>query len=1649
MIANFWFLRKKNFFILPLFSILLFAQWVSGQTNPNPYEINTTIGRFELKAIEEKDFKPLKGGEFNGQYFRLVQFYQIPTETDRNRWASQGLIIADYLAANTYYVSIGKQFPLSQLKGFVRAIAPISSEFKKEALLYFKGIPAHASKENNQAQFILSYFKSLDAQTVMNDLKSKGVQILAHRDYSQQLDVLIDAAELDAITNLPYVQFIGAQPEPHTNETFDYRNSTSRANFLNSGYNGLNYNGEGVVIGVGEGDIIGGEIDFKGRISEVGSSGVSGGHKIESAQNACSAGNLDPANKNNAWGATLLSLPGGPDYSALYSSHNLRYTNHSYGFSISGGYDSSARNHDLRIAALPNHLVSYSCGNSGTDIGYAPYNFANWANITGQVKQNKNEIAIGALTPDDQITGFSSRGPMYDGRIIPQLVVEGGGGTSFASPKVVGDFAILAQVYKDKNAGSEPTSTLLRGIVMDTADDLGNPGPDYTHGFGRPNLRRAYNVINNHQTISGSIANGVTNNHAIVVPANTKQVRVMVIWPDVAAAVNASAAIVNNLDLVLKSPALTAYNPWILDSTPNAANLNMPATRGIDNLNTIEQVTVDNPEAGTWTVSLNGFNVPSGPQTYYVVYEFLSDELQITYPLENQKFVSGEEYYLRWDSFGGTGTFNLAYELNNSGTWIPIANGHDASSRVYKWIAPTVTGGINAVKFRVQRDGLTSVSAVNQIGRIPENFRITKVCGEVVTLKWSSVPNATSYKVYRLGVKYMEEVTSNITFSGASATLTGQSTVSSEYYAVSALTNTTEGQRTVAIEKVAGDANCSGISWTGTISTDWFTAGNWSTATLPTATDNVNILSSAPFQPNISADGAVCATLTINAGASITMSATTAYTLSVSGDWINNGTFNRGIGIVDFVNTLAYQEIGGTSTTAFYILKVTKGAQDKVLEVNSLISLNAPANPLNLVSGTFKLSSNSNITPFTTAASLSGVTGVWNNGGTITFGNFSWFLNSGLLRVSAGTTNLGTASGNTMTYLNNGLLTVEGGILNVAGRISPNSSISSCTVKITEGTVVVNKLGSTSTTRAPFEMTVNANFSFVGGTLIIPRASSNASDYLNLATSNVVSGGTLQIGDATTPVNQTIRINSTTPLYNLTVNAFNAPKAQLVANNLTIKNNLTIAGGTFDANGLDTSVRGNWTNNGTFLANVGKVVFDGVVNQNLSGSNATTFKGLTLNNASGLTLSGSVNASIDGQLTLTNGVLTTAGNKVIVTSNGNVVRTVGHVFGNLQKAFSNTNLVNTFEIGDEAVEKYAPVSISFASVTTAGNLTATTITGDHPAIGSSTLIANKSVNRYWTLQNSGIAFSNYNTVFDFLSSDKDAATSTVNLKCGNYSTNWNYPTMGSVGSTSAQVTQLSTFGAFQLAENCTNTSVTQTVSVCGSYTWPANNQTYSQSGTYHYTAVSADGCTNALTLQLTLVPCNPTVNVKLYVEGYYAENGFMKPVKFNQDGVSASSAVENITLELRNPTTYAIAGTTVAMLQTDGSVQFVMPNLNDGLYYLVLKTTNAIETWSVSPVSISNANPLFYDFTTAADKAYGNNLKELEPGIFGMYSGDVNQDGNIDAVDYSLWEQDANVFAFGLFATDLSGDGLVDPADYSIWEANSNNFIFAVYPTNP
>ena len=125
-------------------------------------------------------------------------------------------------------------------------------------------------------------------------------------------------------------------------------------------------------------------------------------------------------------------------------------------------------------------------------------------------------------------------------------------------------------------------------------------------------------------------------------------------------------------------------------------------------------------------------------------------------------------------------------------------------------------------------------------------------------------------------------------------------------------------------------------------------------------------------------------------------------------------------------------------------------------------------------------------------------------------------------------------------------------------------------------------------------------------------------------------------------------------------------------------------------------------------------------------------------------------------------------------------------------------------------------------------------------------------------------------------------------------------------------------------------------------------------------------------------------------------------------------------------------------MNTDGTVLCSFGTT--GTYYVVIKFRNGLETWSANPIAITVSGGL-YDFSSAVNKAFGDNQLEIEPGVFAIYSGDINQDGSIDAFDYLLLEPEIVQGNFGYLITDLNGDGVVDAFDFLVMDDNIVNGI--------
>src|SRR6185369_12947600 len=178
----------------------------------------------------------------------------------------------------------------------------------------------------------------------------------------------------------------------------------------------------------------------------------------------------------------------------------------------------------------------------------------------------------------------------------------------------------------------------------------------------------------------------------------------------------------------------------------------------------------------------------------------------------------------------------------------------------------------------------------------------------------------------------------------------------------------------------------------------------------------------------------------------------------------------------------------------------------------------------------------------------------------------------------------------------------------------------------------------------------------------------------------------------------------------------------------------------------------------------------------------------------------------------------TGANVLALGAAGTVTRTSGHIVGNLQKnVATGSNVTRTFEIGTGG--DYAPVTVLFASVTGTGNLTATTTAGDHPSLGTSGLNTSKSVNRYWNVTNSGVAFTTYSATLNFVAADIDPGSSTAAFAVRKLDSGvWSAPTVGTRTATSTQATGMTSFSDFAVGENTASHTIVASAGANGTIT---------------------------------------------------------------------------------------------------------------------------------------------------------------------------------------------------------------------------------------
>jgi hypothetical protein len=748
----------------------------------------------------------------------LVILHRVPAQEEIKILELHGLKLIEYIPHMAWTAEIYKpsatlaQFPI------IKALYSLAGRHRLSPELQSGNIPSHALRED-RVWVDVNTFSGYDAQTIEAEFQNQNWEVIK-RDISGDWWVLkIPVAEVSIPGTLPFVSYAAPIPPEGEPENYNARSGHRTANLQG---NGLAYDGRGISVMLQDDGPIGPHIDFAGRIGASYPTTNRGDHGDHVAGTIMGAGNRDPKARGMApaatvyvYGAAFEAYPGFDSIYSHYSKHGIRITSTSYSDGCNAGYSALSRKLDLQTAQFADLLHIFSAGNSGTSsCGFGAVGFGN---ITGGHKVAKNAITVANLDAYDQLSASSSRGPAKDGRLKPDISAVGTdvysttdpdnytlkSGTSMSCPGVSGTAAVLSHAFVDM-VGYRPAAGLLRNILLNAADDLGNPGPDFLHGFGRMNARQSLEIIQNTRFDSASVSNGDTSIFYIHVPAGLQQVRIMLTWDDPAAAVSAQRSLVNDLDLSVTDAAQRLQLPLVLDHTPSGVQ--MPAIQARDQLNNVEQIVLENPTPGNHEVLVSGYLIPSGPQKFYITYLFDQIAPRVAYPNGGEGFVPGEKEILRWDSPVRNTQTSLEYSTDSGQSWIPITT-VPAGRTYYEWTVPNVATGKALIKATQGVDSDISDQTFS-ILRVPAGLMVAKACVDSMELNWNQVSGANRYTIYKLGNEYMDSI-------GTSSTnkfvfKNGYHPYTSYWFAVSAHNTTTgaNSRRSAAIQKNAGISNC-------------------------------------------------------------------------------------------------------------------------------------------------------------------------------------------------------------------------------------------------------------------------------------------------------------------------------------------------------------------------------------------------------------------------------------------------------------------------------------------------------------------------------------------------------------------------------------------------------------------------------------------------------------------------------------------------------------------------------------------------------------------------------------------------------------------------------------------------------------------------
>ncbi|MBL9032771.1 MAG: S8 family serine peptidase [Phycisphaerae bacterium] len=624
----------------------------------SPTALYLRAGTIDTLAVPGVPLAALVGAHPAGTRF-VAQLDGPMTPQRRARLLAAGVEVFEYLPMHAYIVSLDRA-DAGRVAGleFVRWAGVYQTAWKLDPELGqrpYATADRQALARQGRDRFVVVAFAGANVGEVERAIFAiKGAAILNEEQIGESMELTVEmgAADAGAVALIPGVQYLEPAPEVTP------RNSTTRW-IIQSNMAGVypvyaaGIRGEGQVVGIMDGKIDVNHCSFVDAANPIGPS-----HRKILAYNtslgadfhgthvggtaAGDAGSDTADTRGIAYNAKIVfdDIPSFTETamnSQLVQHHGqgARAHTNSWGNDGTTAYDGLCRGVDVFSYNNEDSLVLFAVTNQS---------------LLKNPENAKNLLAIGNTgdTPSQGTICTGGAGPTSDGRRKPELWapgcntqsasagsgcgVTGATGTSMASPAAAGAALLVRQYYTNgyyptgvaSGAGFTPTAALIKATMLNSCVDMtGVAGyPTNAEGWGRVLLDNALVFPGDTRKLlvadvrnASGLSTGAFADLNVNVLGSGQQFRVTAVWTEPPATAGASFAAVNDLDLEVIAPNGDLYKGNVFNTAVGAS-----ITGGAkDDRNNVEQVHVNSPQVGSWTVRVRGANVAVGTQGYAIV----------------------------------------------------------------------------------------------------------------------------------------------------------------------------------------------------------------------------------------------------------------------------------------------------------------------------------------------------------------------------------------------------------------------------------------------------------------------------------------------------------------------------------------------------------------------------------------------------------------------------------------------------------------------------------------------------------------------------------------------------------------------------------------------------------------------------------------------------------------------------------------------------------------------------------------------------------------------------------------------------------------------------------------------------------------------